>query len=198
MPFDTKSNDSGKKRTLGTIVREQYGAKKEEIKQQALPLEPVKETVPVSNDAFFETEFKASTVPLPPLPSILDATKHAPTMRGRGKEATTATVPLPTDDPATWTIDGRPALAVAADELREKGKGQKAFHVSDPRGDLVSDTVEWTRLLQRAYGVDGDDPHGTYGLLHGLRCLGAALQRKPDRLYLLPGEIDQDEWKSHC
>ena len=79
-----------------------------------------------TNDDFFDRMFPPSTVPLPPLPSTLDATKHAPTMRGRGKEATTATVPLPTDDPATWTIDGRPALAVAADA----GEGEGAEGVS--------------------------------------------------------------------
>jgi hypothetical protein len=64
----------------------------------------------------------------------------------------------------------------------------------DPRPDLVEDTNQWSRLLPVAYGLDGTDPNGVFGALHGLRCLGARLVVIGGQARLLRGEIPEIEY----
>lgn len=45
----------------------------------------------------------------------------------------------------------------------------------DPRPDLP-DTAAWTRLLTTAHALYASDSHGVFGILHGMRCYGAALK----------------------
>ncbi len=59
----------------------------------------------------------------------------------------------------------------------------------DPRPDLVGDSREWECLLATQHGRDGANPHGLYGVLHGLRCEGARLVLDRGRLRLDPGEL---------
>ena len=44
--------------------------------------------------------------------------------------------------------------------------------LADPRPDL-GDGRLWSALLAAAYALDGDDPAGLFGALHGLRSCGA-------------------------
>lgn len=46
---------------------------------------------------------------------------------------------------------------------------------TDPRPDLTADHDRWQTLLEVAYRHDGQDPHGAYGALNGIRCCGARL-----------------------
>lgn len=46
---------------------------------------------------------------------------------------------------------------------------------TDPRPDLTADHDRWLTLLEAAYRHDGQDPHGAYGALSGIRCCGARL-----------------------
>jgi len=48
---------------------------------------------------------------------------------------------------------------------------------ADPRSDLADDSAHWLALLRIAWVVDGRDPNGVFGVLRGLRCLGARLTR---------------------
>ena len=66
----------------------------------------------------------------------------------------------------------------------------------DPRPDLADDTHTWSCLLERAYEHDGHDPDGLFGVLHGLRCVGAALAWR-DGWRLEPGEMSADEYAAH-
>ena len=63
----------------------------------------------------------------------------------------------------------------------------------DPRPDM-GDGALFSRLLAAAYRLDGDDAAGAYGVLHGLRCLGARVGLDFGRARLLPGEIPNDEY----
>ena len=65
--------------------------------------------------------------------------------------------------------------------------------IADPRPDL-GDGALFARLLAAAHRLDGDDPAGAYGVLHGLRCLGARVGTDFGRPRLLPGEIPADEY----
>jgi hypothetical protein len=47
---------------------------------------------------------------------------------------------------------------------------------ADPRPDLTADHDRWQALLEAAYRHDGQDPHGVYGALSGIRCCGAQLE----------------------
>jgi hypothetical protein len=46
---------------------------------------------------------------------------------------------------------------------------------ADPRPDLQSDSTMWGTMLGKAFAIDGHNPDGLFGPLHGLRCLGAGL-----------------------
>lgn len=46
----------------------------------------------------------------------------------------------------------------------------------DPRPDLAADHDRWQALLAAAYRCDGQDPHGVFGALNGIRCCGARLE----------------------
>lgn len=54
----------------------------------------------------------------------------------------------------------------------------------DPRLDLREDIVLWERLLLSAREIDGNDPYGLYGALHGVRCLGGRLDSQGGGLRL--------------
>ena len=60
---------------------------------------------------------------------------------------------------------------------------------SDPREDLQADHGVWWCLLQVA---EGD----ALGVLHGVRCLGAALERDGERWQLRRGEIEEEEYQA--
>ncbi len=62
----------------------------------------------------------------------------------------------------------------------------------DPRPDLKQDHGLWTDLLTNAHSIDPN----VEGLLHGLRCGGARLQKSPDhRLTITRGEWSVPEWE---
>ena len=65
--------------------------------------------------------------------------------------------------------------------------------VTDPRPDL-GDGALFVRLLAAAHRLDGGDPAGCYGALHGLRCLGARVGLDFGRARLLSGEIPAAEY----
>ncbi|MSP11618.1 MAG: hypothetical protein EXR62_01540 [Chloroflexi bacterium] len=75
--------------------------------------------------------------------------------------------------------DGRPPLP------------QRGRWILDPRPDLP-DTDLWRRLLPLAFDLDGHDPAGLFGSLHGLRCGGARLRRDGSppggQVYLVGGD----------
>ncbi len=60
--------------------------------------------------------------------------------------------------------------------------------LADPRPDL-GDGALFARLLALAYRLDGDDPGGLFGALHGLRCLGLRVGTDFGRARLLAGEL---------
>lgn len=72
--------------------------------------------------------------------------------------------------------------------------GIKLLH--DPRRDLAEDSAAWNALLELAY-PSAANPHGLYGLLRGLRCLGARLTRGQSTYRLLPGDINPDEYAAY-
>lgn len=63
--------------------------------------------------------------------------------------------------------------------------------VRDPRPDLA-DTFLWGALLARAYDLDGHDPAGLFGALHGLRCCGAQLVAGNGAVRLVAGELGDE------
>ena len=65
-------------------------------------------------------------------------------------------------------------------------------HTDDPRPDLADDSAHWAAILAAAYA----DPEGRecWGVLHGLRCLGARLEVAGNGLRITPGEIAPDEY----
>lgn len=79
---------------------------------------------------------------------------------------------------------------------------------TDPRPDLAGDHGRWTVLLALAWALDGADPHGVFGALHGIRCGGAALvtdaqprdlahDGPPLRWRLTRGELPEPEWQAY-
>jgi hypothetical protein len=69
---------------------------------------------------------------------------------------------------------------------------------ADPRPDLAADHARWMVLLRDAYQMDGADPDGVFGVLHGIRCCGATIvpgSRGPG-WKLEPGEIPASEWET--
>jgi hypothetical protein len=59
----------------------------------------------------------------------------------------------------------------------------------DPRSDDLPDSFVWGLVLAGAYRIDGDDPCGVFGALHGIRCLGADLEVSKDGIRIIPGEL---------
>lgn len=55
----------------------------------------------------------------------------------------------------------------------------------DPRRDLHEDHAVWLAVLRKAYLRDPQDKGGVLGLLHGFRCCGAQLVRRPKGGYML-------------
>lgn len=64
----------------------------------------------------------------------------------------------------------------------------------EPRPDLAADTRAWQALLETAFLLDGEEPRGLLGALHGVRCCGARLvplsrhQRDGRGYRLAPGD----------
>lgn len=71
---------------------------------------------------------------------------------------------------------------------------ERRFWTSDPRTDLATDSRWWTELLARTYQLDGDVATGLFGALHGMRCLGAQLERTFYGFRLRPGELSKSEY----
>jgi len=68
----------------------------------------------------------------------------------------------------------------------------RARFIKDPRPDLEGDSNLWSRLLTLAYGHDGEDPNGLFGVLHGFRCSGAGLTVVDGRAHLVAGEMGDE------
>lgn len=66
----------------------------------------------------------------------------------------------------------------------------------DPRSDLEADHVLWVALLTTARGMDKTDSReGLFGVLHALRCGGAALERDKDfGMLVSAGEWDKAKY----
>ncbi len=64
---------------------------------------------------------------------------------------------------------------------------------ADPRPDLPGGEA-WRRLLALAWPIDGQDPHGLYGALAGLRCCGAELALMDSKWVLRRGEMDDEAY----
>lgn len=72
-------------------------------------------------------------------------------------------------------------------EIREKNK-------YDPRRDLVKDSKLWYILLNIAERKD----ENLYNILHGLRCIGARLLYKNQKLQMVQGkEIENSSWEQY-
>ncbi len=96
-----------------------------------------------------------------------------------------------TGPPAAEPLAGR--LLARKPEVLAALRAESWF-TTDPRPDLAEDSALWGRLLARAFALDGDDPTGLCGALHGLRCCGAALVAEGGRLRLTAGEMGDDEY----
>lgn len=71
---------------------------------------------------------------------------------------------------------------------------EEMAYLTNPRPDLVEDADLWARLLLKAYPIDGNNPHGLFWALHGLRCCGARLRVGATSLILERGEMAEDEY----
>ncbi len=76
------------------------------------------------------------------------------------------------------TIRARDAELIRARKDVLLAELRRAALARDPRPDLVADSPHWCRLLGLAYDQGGDDGNGVFGVLHGIRCMGARLIRK--------------------
>ncbi len=78
--------------------------------------------------------------------------------------------------------------------LRAK-ETERLWWTTDPRwSDLPEDREMWMVLLTWAYEVDSQAPDGLFGTLHGLRCLGARLERHPSGIRIRPGDIESSDY----
>jgi hypothetical protein len=58
--------------------------------------------------------------------------------------------------------------------------------------NLPDDAYAWSLLLSAAFALDGDNPIGLYGSLHGFRCLGAKLVGTYHGVRIESGELGVD------
>ena len=65
---------------------------------------------------------------------------------------------------------------------------------ADPRPDLQADSPLWGALLALAYDLDGPDPTGLFGALHGLRCCGARLVNRGGTVSVAAGELGDEDY----
>lgn len=78
-------------------------------------------------------------------------------------------------DPGLWSLtDWADPIAPAADRI-DPATGMLLRRL-DPRPDLCEDHDLWVAVLSTAHQM-GD--HATGGLLHGLRCGGARMEKRP-------------------
>ena len=76
-------------------------------------------------------------------------------------------------------------------------EAERLWWITDPRWqDFSEDRELWMLLLSWAYDVDGAAPDGLFGILHGLRCLGARLESHPSGIRLRPGEIERGDYSA--
>ena len=68
---------------------------------------------------------------------------------------------------------------------------------TDPRPDIADDSALWVRLLPVAYGLDGARAGGAFGVLHGLRCMGARLAVIGGQARLFRGDIPEGEYEQY-
>lgn len=66
---------------------------------------------------------------------------------------------------------------------------------ADPRPDLAADHDRWQALLEAAYRCDGQDPHGVFGALNGIRCCGARLEVMAVTKQAPPSTNAQPGWR---
>ncbi len=66
---------------------------------------------------------------------------------------------------------------------------------ADPRPDLAADHDRWQALLEAAYRCDGQDPHGVFGALNGIRCCGARLEVMAVTKQALPSAGARRGWR---
>ena len=102
-------------------------------------------------------------------------------------QAGPTTLPSAVAKPTMPTYVGRGIIAPPPNAPTE-------LMVNDPRPDLSADSLPWKRLLATAFTRDGDTANGVYGVLHGARCCGALLERRPDRWYVTRGAMDDGDW----
>ncbi len=67
--------------------------------------------------------------------------------------------------------------------------------ISDPRPDLPGGDV-YEGLFRLEHPISGNDPHGFYGTLRGLRCIGATARRLSGGKVRLarPDDMGRDVW----
>jgi hypothetical protein len=88
---------------------------------------------------------------------------------------------------------GVPPLCLIRTERRTGcnglGPDDRERWTRDPRAsDLPEVRVLWEFLLQASYDYDAGSDRGLFGSLHGMRCLGARLERALWGVRLVPGE----------
>lgn len=85
-------------------------------------------------------------------------------------------------EPGAWP-GAAPTEGAAAD-------GERRRWTADLRPDLGAAGGLWERVLRLAHDLDSIPPDGLFGLLHGVRCVGARLVAEESGLCLVqaPGE----------
>jgi hypothetical protein len=97
---------------------------------------------------------------------------------------------------------GKPAalrVVRANDVDRRSGLGpeDRERWTRDPRTeDLPEDSLLWDYLLQASFDFDAGSADGLFGCLHGLRCLGARLERALWGIRLVPGELGRGQYSA--
>jgi hypothetical protein len=138
----------------------------------------------------------------------------------RRPEAAWAAEPALAGEPAgsehPSTAPGEPAPASAQDAESQPASPPSTRwtvqyddnHWDDPRPDLAANHPAWAVVLKAAWQLDGEEPDGCFGVLHGLRGQGAALEplAAPEwarekfgslpRWKLARGEIDAAQWEA--
>jgi hypothetical protein len=102
----------------------------------------------------------------------------------------------PRPDPAAapiWAAGYEATLRERPETVLEAGRRRERF-TADPRPDRELDADLWSLLLAAAFDVDGHDPNGLCGALHGLRCSGSALIADGGRVRLATGALAAAEY----
>jgi hypothetical protein len=78
------------------------------------------------------------------------------------------------------------------------GRTDISHWVVDPRPDLAEDSELWTRLLECAYDLDGNNPGGVFGALRAVRCCGARLVWRTQGLRIEPRFEPEGGWATEA